>query len=99
VASTLPEPFRHAFTDFFWADQLAAVRLANTSLDLVKQIEAIEGVLNTGILGQFLDCPQYLLLRLHADSPNPACILAHRTPHQTQRAASSTARLGRVPND
>ncbi len=78
AASTLLEPFRHTLADFFLADQFTAVRLAKTSLDFVKYVKPIQGILDASIVGEVLNCLQYPLLRPHDNSPISLRILDGR---------------------
>ena len=55
--------------DLFLSEEFTLVRLAKASLDLVEQVEPIQGILDSGVVGEVFNCLQYLLLRFHDNSP------------------------------
>lgn len=50
-------------------DQFTAIGLAKASLDLVEQVQPIEGIFNPSVIRQIVDCLQYLLLGFDGTSP------------------------------
>lgn len=80
-ASTLFEPLRYTLANFIMSDKFTTICLAYTPLDLVKQVEPIQGILDASLLRQVLTSLQYLLLGPHADSvltPYPKhCLSGH----------------------
>jgi hypothetical protein len=72
----LLEPFRHTLADPFLIDQFTAVRLLKTSLDFVEQVKPIQGIFDAGVVRELLNGLQYLLFRLHGNSPVSLPILA-----------------------
>lgn len=71
--STLSDPFRHTLADLFLANEFPTISLAKTLIDFVEQIKSIQGIFDSGVIGEFLNCFQYLLLRRHGTSPFFVC--------------------------
>jgi hypothetical protein len=73
------------------ADTFATIRLAKPALDLVEQVEPIQGVFNLRVVGQVFHGFEYPLFRVHVDS-----VLA-RTSRRGQRAKTSPAYGLKIP--
>jgi hypothetical protein len=80
--------------DLVLTDQFPAIGLAKAPVDLVKQVQSIQGIFDSGVIRQVLNCLQYLLLRFHDNSPIPLRILA-LTGHRNRSASS----IGSAAND
>jgi hypothetical protein len=50
AASTLLEPFRHALPDLVLAYELASIRLLDSSLNLLEQVEPIQSVFDACVV-------------------------------------------------